>query len=100
MSLAIERAENKTETMRARAGAIDELVELGVLDDHSGSNDPLSRELAQLTSQHNVETELAAMRGELSIEAPSQSSSSVDAELAVLRGELPPSKTRKALGEG
>lgn len=100
VSLAIERAENKTETMRARAGAIDELVELGVLDDHSGSNDPLSRELAQLTSQHNVETELAAMRGELSIEAPSQSSSGVDAELAALRGELPPSKTTRVLGEG
>lgn len=65
VSLAIERAENKTETMRARAGAIDELVELGVLDDHAGSNDPLSRELAMLTSEQNVESELAALRAEL-----------------------------------
>jgi phage shock protein A len=66
VSLAIERAETKTETMRARAGAIDELVELGVLDDITGtSGDPLSRELSQLMSEQNVEGELAALKGEL-----------------------------------
>ena len=48
VSLAIERAEHKTEDMRARAGAIDELAELGVLDDFSGTGgDPLSKELSQ-----------------------------------------------------
>ena len=66
VSLAIERAETKTETMRARAGAIDELAELGVLDDITGtSGDPLSRELSQLMSEQNVEDELAALKGEL-----------------------------------
>ncbi len=64
VQLAVERAEDKTETLRAKAGAIDELAELGVLEDVSGtSNDPLSRELEQLTAAQNVEDELAALRG-------------------------------------
>ena len=63
VSLAIERAENKTENMRARAGAIDELVEAGVLDDPvGGSKDDISRELEKLTSATNVEVELAALK--------------------------------------
>lgn len=66
VSLAIERAENKTETLRARAGAIDELAEAGVLDDFSGSQDSLSKELEQISAQQNVENELAALRANTS----------------------------------
>ena len=63
VQLSVERAEAKTETMRARAGAIDELATLGVLDDVSGtSGDPLSKELEQLTASQNVEDELAALK--------------------------------------
>ena len=65
VSLAIERAEHKTEDMRARAGAIDELVELGVLDDFTDRRDTVERELDKMLSQQNVEDELAALRGEL-----------------------------------
>jgi phage shock protein A len=63
LSLAMERAENKTQHMRARAGAIDELSTIGMLDDFTGTReDDISRELAQLTSSQSVEEELAAMR--------------------------------------
>lgn len=66
VQLSVERAEAKTETMRAKAGAIDELADLGVLDDVSGtSSDPLSKELAELTASQNVEDELAALRAGL-----------------------------------
>ncbi|MDA1348481.1 MAG: PspA/IM30 family protein [Chloroflexi bacterium] len=65
VTLAIERAETKTENMRARAGAIDELAEAGVLDDFSGRDDPIGRELAQLTASQNVDDELAALRASL-----------------------------------
>src|SRR6476619_3891834 len=37
IGLAIERAEDKTATMQARAGAIDELIASGALEDASGS---------------------------------------------------------------
>ncbi len=62
ISLAVERAENKTEQMRARAGAIDELASAGVLDDFTGPQDDISRELEALTSSQNVEDELRALK--------------------------------------
>ena len=62
VSLAVERAEVKTERMRARAGAIDELAESGVLEDFSGREDAIGKELAQLSAAQNVEAELAALR--------------------------------------
>jgi phage shock protein A len=65
VTLAVERAETKTENMRARAGAIDELAEAGVLDDFSGREDPIGKELAQLTASQNVDDELAALRASL-----------------------------------
>ncbi len=65
ISLAVERAETKTENMRSRAGAIDELSALGVLDDFSGSQDPLSKELEAITSAQSVEDELAALKSGL-----------------------------------
>ena len=66
ISLAIERAENKTETLRAKAGAIDELAAAGVLDDPiSGSKDDLTRQLEHVSVQVNVESELAALKAGL-----------------------------------
>ncbi len=65
VSLAVERAETKTERLKAKAGAIDELAEAGVLDDFSGREDPLGRELAKLTAAQNVDVELAHLRASL-----------------------------------
>ena len=66
ISMAIERAENKTEMMRAKAGAIDELAAAGVLDDPiSGSKDDLTRQLEHVTATANVESELAALKAGL-----------------------------------
>jgi phage shock protein A len=65
VSLAVERAETKTELLKAKAGAIDELAEAGVLDDFSGREDPLGRELAKLTAAQNVDVELAHLRASL-----------------------------------
>ena len=63
ISMSIERAENKTETLRAKAGAIDELTAAGVLDDPiSGSKDDLTRQLESVASAGSVESELAALK--------------------------------------
>ena len=63
ISLAVERAETKTENMRARAGAIDELVAVGVLTDPTGEKmDDLDRQLGQISSSVGVEAELAALK--------------------------------------
>ena len=65
VGMAIQRAEDKTAGMQARAGAIDELIASGALDDASSLNrgDDISRELEAMSSQSDVETELAAMKG-------------------------------------
>lgn len=65
VGLAIERAEDKTEQLRARATAIDELTASGFLEDVTGGEDKVSRELAQLTASQNVEVELEAMKRQL-----------------------------------
>jgi len=62
ISLAVERAETKTDQMRARAGAIDELVATGVLEDFTGREDDIGRELAQLSASQSVEDELASLK--------------------------------------
>ncbi len=63
--LAIQRAKEKTEQMQARAGAIDELVSSGALEDFTSDQTQLDRELAQLASQSQVEDDLAKLKVEL-----------------------------------
>ncbi|MCD4822037.1 MAG: PspA/IM30 family protein [Methanococcoides sp.] len=64
VGLAVERAENKTEDMKARASALDELIDTGTLDDFTSSGDDIDRELAKISAESNVETELAKLRQE------------------------------------
>jgi phage shock protein A len=65
VGMAIQRAEDKTQQMQARAGAIDELIASGALDDATAINagDDISRELEAMSSQSDVEAELAALKG-------------------------------------
>ena len=66
VGLAVQRAEDKTAALQARAGAVDELIASGALEDVSaGPNDDIDRQLAQLSSDSDVETELARMRDSL-----------------------------------
>ncbi|MBO0804010.1 MAG: PspA/IM30 family protein [Nocardiopsaceae bacterium] len=66
VGMAIQRAEDKTSQMQARAGAIDELLASGALEDHvGGQQDQIQAELDKLGADHSVESELARMKGEL-----------------------------------
>ncbi|MFC6288552.1 PspA/IM30 family protein [Nocardioides sp. GCM10027113] len=64
VGLAIQRAEDKTAQMQARAGAIDELIASGALEDVSqiGGGDDISRELDAMSSTADVEAELARLK--------------------------------------
>ena len=64
ITLAIERAETKTETLRAKSGAIDELVATGVLDE-VGGGDSVDRQLEQISASASVESELEALKAGL-----------------------------------
>ena len=68
LGLALQRAEEKTENMRARASAVEELEAAGTFDDLTqigGGGDDIDRELAQLSGGAQVEDELAKMKAEL-----------------------------------
>jgi phage shock protein A len=63
--LAIQRAREKTEEMQARASAVDELIEAGTLEDFTSGGTQLDRELAQLSSNQQVDADLARLKSEL-----------------------------------
>ncbi|GAA0325223.1 PspA/IM30 family protein [Actinoallomurus spadix] len=73
VGLAIQRAEEKTENMKARAGAIDELLASGALEDYSGPRDDIQAELDRMGSGPGVDLELEQMKAELGMgSAPKQ----------------------------
>ena len=66
VGLAIQRSEDKIAEMQARAGAMDELLASGAMDDITGSSkDDITRELEALSSGSQVEDELARMKAQL-----------------------------------
>jgi len=62
---ALERAQDKIATMQARAGALDELLQSGVLEDVGGGGDDIQKELDEVTSASDVDNELAALKAQL-----------------------------------
>ncbi len=70
VGMAIQRAEAKTENMRARAAALDELVETGTLEDltvSAGGKDEIERELSQMKGESEVELELEKLKQEVGV---------------------------------
>ncbi len=70
VGMAIERAEDKTAQMQARAGAIDELIASGALDDAStDGKDDITRQLEQMSATGDVEAQLAQMKAQVGTSA-------------------------------
>ncbi len=59
---ALNRAQDKIAAMQARSGALDELLESGVLEDTGGGNDDIQRELDKLGAGSGVDAELEALK--------------------------------------
>jgi phage shock protein A len=74
VGMAIQRAEDKTAQMQARAGAIDELMASGALDDAVGGSrrDDIQSELDMMSASSDVERELSRLKGEITASAPKQ----------------------------
>src|SRR6201997_5575066 len=68
VGLAMQRAVDKTENMRARADAVSELESAGTFEDLTAlgsGEDDIDRQLKSLSSQSEVDSELAKMKAEL-----------------------------------
>lgn len=64
VGMAMNRAEDKTEKMRAKSQALDEMIDSGVLTDYTSNKDEIERELEKITVQTSVEEELAKLKSE------------------------------------
>src|SRR3989440_10392935 len=62
---ALQRAQDKVATMQARAGALDELLQSGVLEDVGGDTDDIQQELDEAGTSADVDNELAAPKAAL-----------------------------------
>jgi phage shock protein A len=83
VGMAIQRAEDKTEQMKARAGALDELMASGALEDAvGGPRDDIQAELDRIGATTGVDGELERMKLELTQGATPQIEAGAGAEPA------------------
>ena len=61
---ALQRAQDKIAMTQARAGAMDDLLQSGVLEDVGGKDD-IQAELDEVTSDSQIDSELAALKAEI-----------------------------------
>ena len=61
----LARAQDMISQMQARAGALDELLQSGVLEDVGGNTDDIQKELDQAGTDADVESELAALKAQI-----------------------------------
>ncbi len=62
---ALQRAQDKIANMQARAGAVDELLQSGVLEDVGGNTDDIQQELDDASTSADVDKQLAALKAQL-----------------------------------
>ncbi len=64
VGMAMDRAEDKTEKMKAKSQALDDMMNSGVLTDYTSNKDEIEKELEKITVQSSVEEELAKLKSE------------------------------------
>jgi len=70
VGLAVQRAQDKTQQLQARAGAIDELMDSGALTDYTSNEDDLDRKLKQLDQGNSVDLQLEQMKEQMGLPSP------------------------------
>ena len=61
----LQRTQDKIAQMQARAGAVDELLASGVLEDVGGDTDDIQKELDEAGTAAGVDQELAALKAQI-----------------------------------
>src|SRR5918912_757832 len=81
VGMAMSRAEDKTEKMRAKSQALDEMIDSGVLTDYTSSKSDIERELEKVSMKGSVDEELAKIKAEQTA-SKNKKKNSEDAESA------------------
>jgi len=66
----LQRAQDKIAAMQAHAGAVDELLQSGVLEDVGGGTDDIQKDLDEAGSAAEVDKEFAALKAEIGSGSP------------------------------
>ena len=64
VGVAMNKAEDKTEQMKAKAKALDEMIDSGVLTDYTSNKDDIEAELEKISVKGSVDQELAKLKAE------------------------------------
>lgn len=65
VGMAVQRAQDKTDRLKSRASAINELVDDGSLQDPFDNRDPVQRELDKASQTQSVDDRLAKLKAEM-----------------------------------
>jgi phage shock protein A len=93
IGLAMQRAIDKTENMKARADAVGELEAAGTFEDLTTltpGEDDIDRQLRQLSSTSEVDTDLEKMKAELGLTLPAPAAGALGAGSSPAEPELTP----------
>ena len=64
VGMALDRAEDKTEKMKAKSQALDDMIDSGSLTDYTSDKDDLEKELEESSIKDSVDQELAKLKAE------------------------------------
>jgi phage shock protein A len=70
--MSVQRAQDKIDSMQARAGAMDELLASGALTDLTNPVDDIQAQLDEVSATSTVDNELAALKAEIGAGTPAQ----------------------------
>ncbi len=64
VGMALDRAEDKTEKMKAKSQALDDMIDSGSLTDYTSDKDDIEKELEESSIKDSVDQELAKLKAE------------------------------------
>jgi phage shock protein A len=65
--LALRKAEDKLERLKAKSQALDEMIDSGILADYISNKDEIEKELEKIAIQGSVEDELVKLKGQIDL---------------------------------
>jgi phage shock protein A len=80
VGMSVQRAEEKTESMKARSQALDELIDAGTLQDLTGDQTKVEEELSKIKSSEEVDQELKILKQQVPVKKKAKTEETQEAQ--------------------
>ena len=80
VGMSVQRAEEKTESMKARSQALDELIDAGTLQDLTGDQTKVEEELSKIKSSEEVDQELKILKQQVPVKKKAKTEETPEAQ--------------------